>query len=144
MSVDLEDLHIGDGFYDVIGDSVPRWVGVVGIDIFIECLWMLEVFFRSYCYRSIFKICMVHLLSSWCVEMVRSWGLMRVLFIFMVCGDGSLWCIEIVFFMVCGDGFILRTNGILGKGVVYAFIWHVILGVMMVSFLCHGILLILV
>ena len=44
--------------------------------------------------------------------------------------------------MVCGDGCILRTHKVLGKGVVYAFIWHVILGVRMVSFLCHGILLI--
>ena len=50
---------------------------------------------------------------------------------FMVCGDGF-------FFMVCGDGCILRTYGVLGKGVVYAFI----LGVRMVSLLCHGILLI--
>ena len=24
MSVDLEDLHVGDGFYDAIGDSVPQ------------------------------------------------------------------------------------------------------------------------
>ena len=31
---------------------------------------------------------------------------------------------------------------VLDKGVVYAFIWHVILGVRMVSLLCHGILLI--
>ena len=45
-------------------------------------------------------------------------------------------------FMVCGDSCILRTNGVIGKGVVYAFIWHVILGVRMVSLLCHGILLI--
>ena len=66
------------------------------------------------------------------------------LVIFMVCGDGSSWYVEMVFFMVYGDGCILRTYGVLGKGVVYAFIWHVILGVRMFSFLCHGILLICV
>ena len=32
----------------------------------------------------------------------------------MVCGDG--------FMHGCADGCILRTNGVLGKGVVYAFI----------------------
>ena len=41
------------------------------------------------------------------------------LVIFMVCGDGSSWYVEIVFFMVCGDGCILRTNDILGKGLAY-------------------------
>ena len=61
---------------------------------------------------------------------------MEFLVIFMVCGDG--------FLHVCGDGCILRTHRVLGKGVVYAFIWHVILGVRMVSLLCHGILLICV
>ena len=66
------------------------------------------------------------------------------LVIFMVCGDVSSWYVEMGFFMVCGDGCILRNNRVLGKGVNYAFIWHVILGVRMVSFLCHGILLILV
>ena len=69
---------------------------------------MLEICLRSYYYKSIFDIFMVHLVS----------------------------------FMVCGDGCILRTYRVLGKGVVYAFIWHVILGVRMVSLLCHGILLI--
>ena len=102
---------------------------------------MLEVCLRSYCCRSIFDICMVHLLSSWCVKMVRSF--IGFLVMFMVCGDGSSWYVEMVFFfMVYGDGFILRTYGVLGKGVVYTFIWHVILGVRMVSLLCHGILLI--
>ena len=67
---------------------------------------------------------------------------MGFLVIFMFYGDGSSWYVEMVFFMVCGDGCILRTNGVLGKGVVYAFIWHFILGVRMVSLLCHGILLI--
>ena len=79
-----------------------------GIDIFIECLQMLKVCLTSCCCRSIFDICMVHL----------------------------------VIFMVCGDGCILRTYGVLGKGVVYDFIWHVILGGKMVSLLYHGILLI--
>ena len=83
-------------------------MGVLGIDIFIEFLQMLKFCLRSCCCRSIFDICMVHL----------------------------------VIFMVCGDGFILRTHKVLGKGVVYAFIWHVILGVRMVSLLCYGILLI--
>ena len=41
---------------------------------------------------------------------------------FMWCGDGSSWYVEMVFFMVCQDGCILRTNGVLHKGVVYAFI----------------------
>ena len=57
---------------------------------------------------------------------------------FLVSGDGSSWYVEMVFFMVCGDGCILRTYGVFGKGVVYTFI----LGVRMVLFLCHGILLI--
>ena len=69
---------------------------------------------------------------------------MRFLVIFMVCGDSSSWYVEMVFFMVCGDGCILRTYEVLGKGVVNAFIQHVILGVRMVSLLCHGILLICV
>ena len=54
--------------------------------------------------------------------------------IFMVCGDGSSWYVEMVFFMVCEDGCILRTHRVLGKGVVYAFILHGILGVRMVLF----------
>ena len=47
---------------------------------------------------------------------------MGFLVIFMVCGDGSSWYVKMVFFMVCGDGCILRTNGVLDKGVVYPFI----------------------
>ena len=47
---------------------------------------------------------------------------MGLLVIFMVCGDGSSWYVEMVFFMVCGDDYILRTNGVLGKGVVCAFV----------------------
>ena len=70
VSVYLKDLHVGDGFYHAIGDSVLRLSGSYGIDIFIECLQMLEVCLRSYYCRSIFEICMVHLLSLWCVEMV--------------------------------------------------------------------------
>ena len=66
-------------------------MGFFGIDIFIKCLQMLEVYFRSYFYKSIFSIYMVHLLV-------------------------------VVIFMVCGDGCILRTHGVLGKDVVYAFI----------------------
>ena len=81
-------------------------------------------------------------LSSWCVKMVRSRELMGFLVIFMVCRDISSWYVDMIFFMVCGDGCILSTNGVLGKGVVYYFICHVILGVRMVSLLCHGILLI--
>ena len=77
---------------------------------------MMEVCLRSCCCRSVFDSCMVHLV------------------IFIVCGDGSSWYVEMVFFMVCGDGCILRTHGVLAKGVVYSFIWHVILGVRMVSF----------
>ena len=57
---------------------------------------------------------------------------------FAWCTLFSSWYVEMVFFMVYGDGCILRTYVILGKGVVYAFI----LGVRMVSLLCHGILLI--
>ena len=81
-------------------------------------------YLRSCYYRSIFDICMVQFV------------------IFMVCGDGSSWYVEMVFFMVCGDGCILRSNGVLGKGVVYALIRKIILGVRMISSLCHGILLI--
>ena len=77
---------------------------------------MLEVCLRSCCCRSAFGICMVHL----------------------VLHDMWRW----FFFMVYGDGCILRTHRVLGKGVVYAFILNVILGVRMVSLLCHGILLI--
>ena len=48
---------------------------------------------------------------------------MGFLVIFMVYGDGSSWYVEVVFFfMVHEDGCILRTNEVLGKGVVYAFI----------------------
>ena len=52
----------------------------------------------------------------------------------MVCGDGFLWYVEMVFFMVCGDGYILRTNEVLGKSLIYVFIWHIIFGVRKVSF----------
>ena len=86
-------------------------MGVLGIDIFIEYLQMLEVCLRSCCCRSAFDICMVHLVLH---------GMWR-------------WS----FFMVCGDGCILRTHRVLGKGVVYV----IIIGVRMVSLLCHGILL---
>ena len=35
--IDLEDLHVGDGFYDAIGDLVPWLRGIFfGIDIFTE------------------------------------------------------------------------------------------------------------
>ena len=71
-------------------------------------------------------------LSLWCVKMDRSWGLIGFLVIFMVCGDDPSWYVEMVFFMVCGDGSILRTYKVLGKDVVYAFIF------------IHGILLTLV
>ena len=47
---------------------------------------------------------------------------MGFLVIFMVCGDGSLWYVEMVFFILCGDGCILRTHMVLGKGVVSAFV----------------------
>ena len=47
----------------------------------------------------------------------------------------------LIILMVCGDGCILRTYGVLGKGVVYSFIWHVILSVRMVLLLCHDIIL---
>ena len=60
----------------------------------------------------------------------------------MVYGDGFAQYVDMVFFMVCGDGCVLRTHGVLRKSVVYAFIWHVILGVSMVSLLFHSILLI--
>ena len=73
VCIDLEDLHVGDGFYDAIGDLVPRLSGIFfGIDIFIECLHMLEVCLRCCCSKNIINICMVHLLSSCCVKMVRS------------------------------------------------------------------------
>ena len=67
---------------------------------------------------------------------------MGVLGILMVWGDSSSWNVEMVFFMVCGDGFILRTYRVLGKGVVYDFIWHAIFGVRNGFILCHGILLV--
>lgn len=35
-------------------------------------------------------------LSSWCMKMVRSWGLIGFLVIFIVCGDGSSWYVEMV------------------------------------------------
>ena len=73
---------------------------------------MLEVFLRSYCCRNAFDICMVHLVLH------------------------GMW--RCFFFMVYGDGCILRTYGVPGKGVVYV----IILGVRMVLFLYHGILLI--
>ena len=58
----MEDLHIGDGFYDAIGDLLPQLSGsFLCIDIFIECLYMLKVCLRSCCCKSAFDICMVHL-----------------------------------------------------------------------------------
>ena len=73
VSVGLEELYVGDGFYDAKVDLVLRLSGrFFGIDIFIEYSHMLETCLRSYCNRSIFGICMVHLLSSWCVKMLRS------------------------------------------------------------------------
>ena len=62
VCVDLEDPHVGDRFYDANDDLVPFLSGIIfGIDIFIECLQMLEVCLRSCCCRSTFDICMVHL-----------------------------------------------------------------------------------
>ena len=46
---------------------------------------------------------------------------MEFLVIFMLCRDDSSCYVEIFylfFFMVCGDGCILRTHGVIGKGVV--------------------------
>ena len=91
------------------------WVGFVGIDIFIECLQMLEDVLHL-------VVAEVSLTFAWCTCYLH--GVWR-------------W-----FFMVCGDGCILRAHVVLGKGVVYVFIWHVILGLRMVSLLCHDILLI--
>ena len=47
---------------------------------------------------------------------------MEFLVIFMVCGEGSSWYVEIVFFMAYGDGCILRIHRVIGKGVVNTFI----------------------
>ena len=61
MSVYLKYLHVGDVFYDAIGDLVPQLSeSFSGIDIFIECLQMLEVCLKSCCYKSAFDIYMVH------------------------------------------------------------------------------------
>ena len=46
-----------------------------------------------------------------CLDLENSWGSWL-----------SSWYVEMDFFMVCGDGCTLRTNGVLSKGVVYAFI----------------------
>ena len=45
MTVDLEDLHVRDGFYDVIGDLIPRLSG-----IFLALIYLLSVY---RCWRSI-------------------------------------------------------------------------------------------
>ena len=66
--------------------------------------------------------CYLHGVWRW-LDLEDSWGSWL-----------SSWCVEMVFFEVYGDGCILRTNSVLGKGVVYVFIWHVILGIKMVSF----------
>ena len=89
-----------------------------GIDICIECLQMLEICLRSCCEAFVtfaWCTCYLHRARRW-LYLEDSW---------------SSW----FFFMVCGDDHLLRTNMVLGKGVVYSFIWHVILGVRMVSFI---------
>ena len=105
MGVDLEDLHVGDRFYDAIGDLVPQLSGS-----FLTLIYLLSV---CRCWIFILNPVVVEAsltfawctwLSSWCVEMVLH----------------GMW--RRFFFIVCGDGCILRTNGVLGKSVVYAFI----------------------
>ena len=66
---------------------------------------MLEVCLRSYCYRSFFDICMVHLLSSWCVDMVLH-GMWRWFFFIvleMVASRGITRFLEKVWFMLSFD-----------------------------------------
>ena len=121
VNVYLEDIHVGDGFYDAMVTQYHGWVRVLCIDIFIECLQMLEVYLRSCCCRSAFDICMVHFVF------------------FMVCGDGSSWYVEMVFSSWCVE--MVSSWGLIGF-LVKVWFMHFILGVRMVSFLCHGILLI--
>ena len=116
MSVDLEDLHVRDGFYDVIGDLVPWLSG-----IFLTLIYLLSV---CRCWRFVLDLVVAEasLTFAWCTWYLH--GVWR--WFFMVSGDVfSSWCVEMVFFMVCGDGCILRTYGVLGKGIVYAFIFYV-------------------
>ena len=72
MGVDLKDLHVGDGFYDAIGDLIP-WLS----EIFLTLIYLLSV---CRCWRFVldpfateasltFAWCTW--LSSWCVKMVR-------------------------------------------------------------------------
>ena len=71
MSIDLEDLHVRDGFYDAIGDLVPQLIG-----IFLALIYLLSV---CICWRFVLDPVVVEAsltfawctwLSSWCVEMV--------------------------------------------------------------------------
>ena len=77
------------------------WVGVLDIGIF-----LLSV---CRCWRFVLDPIVVEasLTFAWCtcylhgVKMVRSWGLMGFLVIFMVCGDSSSWYVEMVFSSWC-------------------------------------------
>ena len=97
MSVDLEDLHVENGCYDVMGNSVP---------------WLSGSFSTLICLLSVCR----------CWRFVLDLFIAEASLTFAWCTWLSSWCVEMVFFMVYGDGCILRTNEVFGKGVVYAFI----------------------
>ena len=60
MSVYLDDLHVGDGFYDAIGNLVPQLS-----DIFLALIYLLSV---CRCWRFVLDLDVeeAYLTFSWC------------------------------------------------------------------------------
>ena len=80
VCIDLKDLHVGDVFYDAIGDLVPRLSG-----IFLALIYLLSV---CKCSRFVLDPIVVEasLTFAWCTCYPH--GVWR--WFFMVYGDGSL------------------------------------------------------
>ena len=96
------------------GPSCKRWIlwchGWLGTTVEWESLALIYLLSVCRCWRFVLDpiVAEAYLtfpwctwLSSWCVNMVRSWGLMGFLVIFMVCRDGSSWYVEMVFSSWC-------------------------------------------
>ena len=86
MSIDLEDLLVGDGFYDAMGYSIPQL-----IRIFLALIYLLSV---CRCWRFVLDLVVAK------VSLTFAW---------YTCYFHGVWR---WFFMVCEDGFLFSYGGI--------------------------------
>ena len=71
VCIDLEDLHVGDGFYDAIGDLVPWLSGIFWHWRFVLAPIVVEVSL-TFAWCAYYLHGMWRWFCSWCMEMVAS------------------------------------------------------------------------